>query len=151
VAFGTDSGTPGQSGGEACNLSLHGFLGLRRQPVFGIIALVDNYAGGPSKRLTEMSEKVLKLLVQELKRIRIVCVKCSTAIEISIDQLKDGGRISCPICASTGPRGEYWLRSRLHHDDGYYYLAKGLEELSRDSHVRIEFVLPEAESGDTQP
>jgi hypothetical protein len=95
-----------------------------------------------------MSEKVLKLLLSELEKLRIVCRKCGAAMEIPIDRLGNAGEVFCPGCpsgqpTSSNPTGKTVLRSAK--GDELLNLATAIMKLKQAKDVEIEFVVPEKE------
>jgi hypothetical protein len=88
-----------------------------------------------------MSEKLLKILVGELKLVRLVCTKsdCGAVAEVTIEQLTGGKEPACPIChtsyQTTMPGGGL---------DALTMMAVGLQTLAKASErFTVEFVLPD--------
>jgi hydrogenase maturation factor HypF (carbamoyltransferase family) len=88
-----------------------------------------------------MSEKLLKLFLDDLKSIRIVCRNCGSAIEIPIDKLHHASAVVCPGCP---PTEKTLLRSAK--SDNLARLAAALTELKMSKDFNVEFVVPESDS-----
>jgi uncharacterized Zn finger protein (UPF0148 family) len=87
-----------------------------------------------------MSEKLLKLLLSDLDRIRIVCRHCGAAVEVPIDRLGNTGDVFCPGC----PTDRKTVLRPARGDD-LANLAAAINRLKQAKDVEIEFVVPEKE------
>ena len=87
-----------------------------------------------------MSEKLLKLLLSDLRTIRIVCRKCGAAVEIPIDCIGNTGEVFCPGC----PTDKKTVLRYAKRDD-LVNLAAAIIGLKQAKDVEIEFVVPEKE------
>ena len=86
-----------------------------------------------------MSETILKVLIDELKVIRLVCKKCAAALEMPLGKLDGNGNIqslACPAC------GTGYRLSKDYRSDALAKLADAVQELAKSSDCQIEFVLP---------
>ncbi len=91
-----------------------------------------------------MSETILRILLDELVKVRIVCDRCQSSVEVSIDVLTQGSdAIRCPGCAVMFRQGQpsgYGSQT----PDSFHNLGRALHALRSapggDKHV--EFVLP---------
>ena len=87
-----------------------------------------------------MSEKIVKLLLDDLKFVRIVCRKCGSAVELPIDKLQNATAAYCPGCP---PPNKTLLRSSA--ADPLAGLASILIDLKQNKDIDIEFVVTETE------
>lgn len=91
-----------------------------------------------------MSETLLKILIDELCTLRIVCDRCGTVLELPIDKLDGGGQVMDLFCpCKCGPA--YRIPS-THRSDAFAKLADAVRELKHlgQSHgCKIEFIFPE--------
>lgn len=88
-----------------------------------------------------MSEKLLKILLNELTLVRLKCTKkdCGAVAEITVDQLATMKGCACPVCQtsyrSIMPKGEH---------DALTMLGLGLQTLAKDmDRFQVEFVIPD--------
>ncbi len=84
-----------------------------------------------------MSQKLLKLLLSELGRVRIVCRKCGSVSEIDVDNLGNVGQFYCPGCPSSG--------KTVIEGNQLGALAHALRKLRELKDIEVEFVVPEKE------
>ena len=97
-----------------------------------------------------MSEELLKILLSELKIVRIVCKQCKTATEVLISILnreQQQGRsphnMRCPGCGVTIRLGVTPDHAPL--TDAFDHLAKAWKELDLlRGNFDIQFVIPES-------
>lgn len=97
-----------------------------------------------------MSEKLLRILIDDLDLIRIVCSKCGSALEMPISKLDCKGSIqnlACPAACGT-----VYRIAQTYQSDALAKLADAvgtLKQVKWDGQLggRIEFVLP-GEKGD---
>jgi hypothetical protein len=91
-----------------------------------------------------MSETVLKILLNELKTLRIVC-KCKTAIEISVPSLvREKGKERAMICPGCGIELRVGRADPNHGPlaDGLDCLADAWTKLAQMPNVEVQFVVP---------
>lgn len=86
-----------------------------------------------------MSETVLKILIDELNLIRLVCEKCGAALELSIDRLNGSGSIQTLTCPAGC--GNIYRVPASHRSDTLAKLAEVVRDLKQVKGCRIEFVL----------
>jgi CRISPR/Cas system-associated protein Csm6 len=94
-----------------------------------------------------MSESVLKILLEELTTIQVVCLTknladgsvCNTVIEVSLEQLEkvdaSASQVRCPICNAV-----------LHasHFGGLGELARSISKMvKRKADIGVRFVIPQ--------
>ena len=93
-----------------------------------------------------MSETVLRILVEELHTVRIICDRCKTAVEVPIDLLGQSNQpIKCPgTCGGTLRPLPTSAMGNLPPPDGFHDLAAGLRALRalKAGGTSVEFVLP---------
>ena len=94
-----------------------------------------------------MSEHLLKILLTELKTVRVRCKndQCGAVIELPVEKLTDRFRSTvCPVCRSLFvPPGS---QAAAHGTNPFMNLAKAIELFVQlGSLVEIEFVLPAKE------
>jgi hypothetical protein len=93
-----------------------------------------------------MSEKLLKIMLEELGVIRIVCVACNVAFEFPLEKLeqaflhkyKDGQNWECPHCHAPvkGDAGP----GTPNPFDSFRRALAGLREMKG---IQVQFVLPD--------
>ncbi|HEY7309574.1 MAG TPA: hypothetical protein VH643_09485 [Gemmataceae bacterium] len=86
-----------------------------------------------------MSETVLKILIDELSLIRLVCEKCGAALELPIDRLNGSGHIKTLACPAGC--GNYRV-SATYQSDTLAKFAEIVRDLKQVKGCRIELVLP---------
>ena len=79
-----------------------------------------------------MSERVLKILLSELKTVRLVCAKCGGTAEMTVVQLGGRNNVACPVCNTV-----YQSLSQL------ISLARSIEFLRQQQELQLEFVIPD--------
>jgi hypothetical protein len=89
-----------------------------------------------------MSEKLVKFTITELATVRLTCLTCQNATEMTVDEA--GRRVDdsrCPLC-----RAE-WMWPSPADPPGktpINQLAKMVQRIqAQTKHVRVEFVLPD--------
>jgi hypothetical protein len=84
-----------------------------------------------------MSEAMFKIGLVELKKVRLVCRQCGTAVEYPVEKVERmGDKRSCPGC-NNDLRG-----SGKDQDDPLSRLGAALRELKADRRLEVELVLP---------
>lgn len=87
-----------------------------------------------------MSERVLRILLSELTRVRLCCKNdgCGTTFEMALTDLAKRSYESCPVCKKplvAFPKNE--------HCYGLDDLAKAIAFLNGQGALEVEFVLPD--------
>lgn len=86
-----------------------------------------------------MSEKVLKMLLGEIRTIRVICQTCETVVEMPVEKLADRfSESACRFCKS-----EFKAPGKADPFKELTHAFKAFEILS-DS-VQIELIVPEPE------
>jgi hypothetical protein len=88
-----------------------------------------------------MSETVLRILLDELNLIRIVCKGCGAVLELSVNRLDGEGsimKLACPGGCQT-----VYRVPESYQSDALAKLADALKALRKVSGYQIEFVLPD--------
>lgn len=85
-----------------------------------------------------MSETVLKILVEELDLIRLVCEKCGAALELSIDRLNGSSSIMKLDCSVR--YGDYRIPA-AYRSHTLAKFAEVVRDLKQVKGCRIEFAL----------
>jgi len=94
-----------------------------------------------------MSETVLRILIEELTTLRIVCKRCESSIDVVILKIEPGSKFLCPSCGGD-------LRRAIADPDDYSRLAEAIRNIrsikSRDeAQIKsVEFVVPQKGEGD---
>ena len=88
-----------------------------------------------------MSETVLKILIDELGLIRIICEKCGATIELPIERLGRNNAIQSLACPA-GCAGPYRL-PQSHQSDPLATFADAVQALKMAKGCRIELILPQ--------
>lgn len=86
-----------------------------------------------------MGETVMKIVIDELNLIRLVCEKCGATLELPIDRLNGGGSImslTCPVGC-----GNSYRVPASHRSDALAKFAEALREVKQIKGCRIELVL----------
>jgi hypothetical protein len=85
-----------------------------------------------------MGEKVWRLVLKELETIRITCIGCAVATEMSVTRLRlDGLKIVCPVCKKP------FSEKTVIHGGGSYLqsLAEAISELAGNEKIQVEFIV----------
>jgi hypothetical protein len=95
-----------------------------------------------SQRHCDMSEKLLKLLLSELKRIRIVCEKCKTVVELDLDKFHlIQGDLVCSCY--DGKDKEAARLPPQQSRESLKALAAAIHDLKGLKKIEIEFIVPD--------
>ncbi|HLK60045.1 MAG TPA: hypothetical protein VKU00_26025 [Chthonomonadaceae bacterium] len=86
-----------------------------------------------------MSEQLLKVLLEEIKSVRVICQKCHTIVELPIEAIGEKfASQQCPFCKNS------FTVAGVVPPDPFHTLALALQSLQKiSSQVKIEFVVPQ--------
>jgi hypothetical protein len=93
-----------------------------------------------------MGEKVWRLVLKELETVRITCIDCAVATEMSVARLQiDGLKIVCPVCQKP------FSSKTIIHGGGSYLqrLAEAIAALAGNEKVLVEFVVRDKTATET--